>query len=119
MMPATPTLDDFRTRVREWLAEHVPRSEPGERFLQWDDEGVARDRAIQRSLWDGGIAGVTVPVEYGGMGLSPEHQQVFREEAADYRMPEAFGNAFNVVIPTMLAHANEDLKREHIPRILR
>ena len=50
----------------------------------------------------GGAAspGVTVPVEYGGLGLAAAHQQAFREEAADYRMPEAFGNAFNVVLPT-------------------
>jgi alkylation response protein AidB-like acyl-CoA dehydrogenase len=34
-------------------------------------------------------------------------------------MPEAFGNAFNVVIPTLLAHGNEELKGEFIPHILR
>jgi len=114
----TPTLDEFRATVRGWLAAHVPLKAPDERFLQWDDAGVARDRSIQRSLWEGGIAGVTVPVEYGGLGLSGAHKQVFREEAADYRMPESYGNAFNVVLPTMLAHATEELKKEFIPRIL-
>lgn len=112
------SLDDFRAKVAGWLAAHVPPKVPGERFLQWDDEGVARSKAIQRSLWEGGIAGVTVPVAYGGLGLTPEHQQVFREEAADYRMPEEFGNAFNVVVPTLLAHASEELKRQFIPRVL-
>ena len=33
-------------------------------------------------------------------------------------MPEAYGNAFNVVLPTLLAHATEELKHEFIPRIL-
>lgn len=116
---STPTVEEFRAKVRAWLAEHVPRKAPDWRLLQWDDEGVARDRAIQRSLWDGGIAGVNVPVEYGGLGLSQAHWQAFRDEAADYRMPEAFGNAFNVVLPTMLAHASEELKKHFIPRILR
>ena len=111
-------VDEFRAKVREWLAAHVPKKTPDERFLQWDDEGVARDRAIQRSLWEGGIAGVNVPTQYGGLGLSLEHWQAFREEAGDYRMPEAFGNAFNVVLPTLLAHGNEELRHEYIPRIL-
>lgn len=115
---ADTTLDDFREKCRAELAARVPLKTPGERFLQWDDEGVARSKSIQRALWDGGIAGVTVPVEYGGLGLSQAHQQVFREEAADYRMPEEFGNAFNVVLPTMLAHASEELKKRFIPRIL-
>ena len=117
-MGATVSVDEFREKVRAWLADHVPLKTPGERFLQWDDEGVARDRAIQRSLWEGGIAGVPVPVEYGGLGLTAEHQKAFREEAAPYRMPESFGNAFNVVLPTLLAHGTEELKREFIPHIL-
>jgi alkylation response protein AidB-like acyl-CoA dehydrogenase len=114
-----PSVEAFRAKVRSRLAAHVPAKAPDEPLLLWDDEGVARDRAIQRSLWEGGIAGVTVPVEYGGLGLSDAHHQAFREEAADYRMPEAFGNAFNVVLPTLLAHGHEDLKRRFIPRILR
>jgi len=113
------SVDEFRKKVRDWLAGHVPEKTPDERFLQWDDEGVARDRAIQRALWEGGIAGVNVPTEYGGLGLSLEHWQVFREEAGPYRMPESFGNAFNVVLPTLLAHGNEELKLEYIPRILK
>lgn len=113
-----PTIDEFRAEVRARLADNVPPKEPDEPFLQWNDQGVARDRAIQRALWDCGIAGVDVPVEYGGLGLPGEYQQVFREEAADYRMPENFGNAFNVVLPTLLAHASEEIKREFIPHIL-
>lgn len=113
-----PTIEEFRNTVRSWLARTVPRQQPGEPFLQWSEEGVARDKSIQRSLWEGGIAGVNVPTAYGGLGLPDEYQQVFREEAADYRMPENFGNAFNVVLPTLLAHASEDIKREFIPHIL-
>jgi alkylation response protein AidB-like acyl-CoA dehydrogenase len=111
-------LDEFRSRVRSELANRIPRKQPGERFLQWDEDGVARSRSIQRALWDGAIAGITVPVEYGGLGLSAAHQQIFREEGADYRMPEEFGNAFNVVLPTLLAHGSEQVKKEYIPRIL-
>src|SRR5260221_14509548 len=114
----TETVEQFRLRVRGWLAAHVPLKTPDERFLQWEEEGVARDRAIQRSLWEGRVAGVTVPVDYGGLGLGAAHQQAFREEAGAYRMPHGHRNAFNVVLPTMLAHASEEMKREFIPQIL-
>jgi alkylation response protein AidB-like acyl-CoA dehydrogenase len=116
---AVPTLDEFRLKVRSWLAEHMPLKVPGEPFLQWDDEGAARSKRLQRTLWEGGITGVTVPVAYGGLGLDSRYEAVFREEAAPYRMPEEFGNAFNVVLPTMLAHASEELKTRFIPHILR
>jgi alkylation response protein AidB-like acyl-CoA dehydrogenase len=33
-------------------------------------------------------------------------------------MPEEFGNAFNVVLPTLLAHGSEAIKKEFIPHIL-
>jgi len=111
-------LDEFRAKVRSALADRIPRKQAGERFLQWDDAGVARSKSIQRALWEGRIAGITVPVEYGGLGLSAAHQQIFREEGADYRMPEEFGNAFNVVLPTLLAHGSEEVKKQYIPLIL-
>ncbi|MDE3203917.1 MAG: acyl-CoA dehydrogenase family protein [Acidobacteriota bacterium] len=117
-MTDQPTIEEFRAKVRSWLSAHIPLKTPGEPFLQWDDEGVARSRRIQRSLWEGGIAGVTVPVAYGGLGLGPDYDRAFREEAADYRMPEEYGNAFNVVLPTLLAHGSEELKKHFIPRIL-
>ncbi len=113
-----PTLEDFRLKVRAWLEEHVPHKVPGEPFLQWDGDGVARSKHIQRTLWKGGITGVTVPVEYGGLGLDSRYEAAFREEAALYRMPEEFGNAFNVVLPTMLAHGHDELKKRFIPHIL-
>jgi alkylation response protein AidB-like acyl-CoA dehydrogenase len=115
---ATETLNAYRRRVRTWLGEHVPHRAQHEPFLEWYPEAVARDRAIQRSLWAGRITGPSVPVEYGGLGLTTEHEDVLREEAATYRMPEVFGNAFNIVIPTLLEHGSEQLKRAYIPRIL-
>ena len=32
--------------------------------------------------------------------------------------PEVYGNALNVVLPTLLAHGSERLKQQFIPRIL-
>ena len=113
-----PSIEEFRTKVREWLAGHVPRLLPGESMFTASDKEVARDRAMQRSLWEGNIAGITVPVEYGGLGLTYEHEQVFREEAGGYRIPGVYWNAVNIAVPVLLAYGTEAQKRFHIPRIL-
>jgi alkylation response protein AidB-like acyl-CoA dehydrogenase len=84
--------------------------------MDWEDkELVATDRRIQRTLWDGGLAGITLPRAYGGLGLDKRFEDIFYEEAEPYRLPWHFGNAFNVV-PTLLAHAKEALKNATFPK---
>ena len=124
--PSTEHLDTtqeraFRLHAREWLAEaQLPPRVPGEPVYKWDDdEFVARDRSIQRALWDGGLAGITLPVEYGGRGLPERFDEILVEEARSYRMPWAFGVNRNVIIPPMLAHASEEMKKRFIPPMLR
>ncbi len=113
-------LEDFRLRARSFLRDKLPPRVPGEPFMDWErKELVAQDRQIQRALWDGGFAGITLPAEYGGLGLDHHFEEVFYDEAEAYRLPWHFGNAFNVVIPALLAHANEALKTRYIPAILR
>ncbi len=58
-------------------------------------------------------------MEYGGQGLTARYDEIFVEEARPYRMPWAFGVNRNVIIPPMLAHASEDVKRRFIPAMLR
>ena len=40
-------------------------------------------------LFDAGLAGICVPTEYGGQGLTPAHQQVLNEELRRLRVPDA------------------------------
>ena len=56
---------------------------------------VTRDRALQRKLFDGGFAGICVPREYGGLGLSPAHQTAFNEELVGFEYPA------RIQMPTM------------------
>jgi alkylation response protein AidB-like acyl-CoA dehydrogenase len=117
-MTATISVEDFRLKVRHWLAAHVRPKQPDEPGFVVTQQDQARDRAAQRSLWDGGIAGVTVPREYGGLGLSAEHEAVFFEEALDYRIPGVLWNAINIAVPVLLAHGTEEQKQRYIPHIL-
>jgi alkylation response protein AidB-like acyl-CoA dehydrogenase len=110
----------FRLKAREWMEGRLPPRVPGQPFMDWDDrELVAQDRQIQRSLWDGGLAGITLPPEYGGLGLAKRFEDIFFEEAEPFRLPWHFGNADVVVLPTLLAHGSEYLKKLYIPSILR
>lgn len=109
----------FRLKARDWLKGRLPPRVPDEPQMDWDNkELVATDRRIQRQLWDGGLAGITIPKAYGGQGLDKRFEDILFEEAESYRLPWHFGNAFNVVVPTLLAHASEELKTRYIPKIL-
>ena len=118
--PESPEHEAFRIQVRDWLAGRLPPRVPGQPEMDWEDKAlVATDREIQRQLWEGGLAGITLPVEYGGLGLDTHYEEIFFAEAEPYRLPWHFGNAFNVVVPTLLAHASESLKKRYIPAILK
>jgi alkylation response protein AidB-like acyl-CoA dehydrogenase len=111
----------FRLKAREWMAGRLPPRRMGEEpVMDFGDKAlVDKDRKIQRALWDGGLAGVTVPKEYGGQGLDPRYEDILHEEAEPYRLPWHFGNAFVVVLPTLLKHASEALKKRYIPAMLK
>lgn len=110
----------FRLKARNWMAGRLPPRVPGQPYMDWNDKAlVDADRRTQRVLWDGGLAGITVPVEYGGLGLTRRFETIFGEEAAPYRLAWHLGNNYNIVIPVLLGHASEEQKRRWIPAMLR
>jgi alkylation response protein AidB-like acyl-CoA dehydrogenase len=122
---APEDVGSFRLRAREWIrASLSPASADtvGLRAVPEEVElaAVARDRALQRKLHDAGLNGLIVAREYGGQGLTGAHQRVLNEELAGYEWPSRFQ------VPTMspcaavlLEFGPEELKRQHIPAILR
>ena len=115
-------VDAFRLRARAWLAEAMPRLPEGvENFhLVQEDEMGERARRLQRTLFDGGFAGLCYPVEYGGHGLTRAHQQAFTQESIGYQMPTLFNvPTLSILAPTLLDFGTEEQKLRHIPAILR
>lgn len=112
----------FRLRAREWMKDNLPPRLAHEAGNDFDDlELVARDRVLQGKLHAagfGGHQGITVPAEYGGLGLDQRFEDVFLEEAAPYRLPWSYGNATNIVMPCILDHGTEEQKKRFIPKIL-
>ena len=122
-------LDAFAAEVRDALAAMYP-AELRERNAPTDPEAVWGGRAFQGSedpqiVWmrrmaEKGWTAPTWPKEYGGGGLSPAQARVLERElaAGRYRSPLA---SFGVWMlgPVLLEYANEEQKREHLPKIIR
>jgi alkylation response protein AidB-like acyl-CoA dehydrogenase len=120
-------VESFRQRARSWIRANLGPAMPEHMVgtfgvLPQEQELalVTHDREIQRRLFDGGFAGICVPREYGGLGLSPVHQRAFNEELVGYEHPS------RVQVPTMtpclavlLDFGTENQKQQHIPAMLR
>ena len=120
---ADPDLDDYRARARAWVEANLTPDD-GARSVRGSDQtddDIAAARALQRRLHDAGWAGIDVPKDYGGHGLTVEHAAAFADAASGYRLPD-FGIlslvTFGIVLPTIVAACSESFKQRHIPRIL-
>jgi alkylation response protein AidB-like acyl-CoA dehydrogenase len=123
----TEDLESFRERARSFIRSEFQRASPEELRLERvgsNDEAelavVARERVLQRRLFDAGLAGVCFPRAYGGQGLTSEHQRVLNEELAGYEYPA------RLQVPTLspcaaviLELGTEEQKLRHLPAILR
>lgn len=127
-MPDEPVPDEmesveaFRTRVRGWLADNMPvlapDAPPPDRAE--DDETWSRDKVLQRMLWDGGLAGICFPKEFGGLGLTIEHQHAFTEESMPYEMPLHLNVPhFSILGATLVDFGTPEQKAKYLPPMLR
>ena len=74
--------DAFREHARTWVAKNLSPAD-GEGGLEANDEEELRTVAVagklQKASFDAGFAGIRYPREYGGQGLTREHQLAGRE----------------------------------------
>jgi alkylation response protein AidB-like acyl-CoA dehydrogenase len=128
-MSAEASVDDFAVRARTWLADHMPPAPQtsGDSFLastgDSDEDVLARIaicRDLQRRLYEGGFAGICVPVEYGGRGLTPAHQAAFNHELDGYDYPaDIQASTFIPAMALLLEFGSEEQKLRHVPAMLR
>ena len=69
-------------------------------------------------MYEGGYAGITLPKEWGGQGLTTRHQQIFDEEVFGYERPGGFGGTFGPILGALLGHMNDEQRREYLVPIL-
>ena len=71
-------------------------------------------------LFDAGLAGICVPTEYGGQGLTPAHQRGAQRGAGGLRVPDAVPGAdVRPCAAVLLDFGTEEQKQRHIPAILK
>ena len=107
------TVESFRARAATWIAANLPPQ---------SDEPVDA-RVLQNLLFDNGFAGIAFPTEYGGAGLTLEHQKAFYDEADRQERQTGTQGSYGVSIgmlgPTILDHGSDDAKRRYLPALLR
>lgn len=119
-------VETFRAEARAWIDENLerrPTTALSGRIQRRasSPEQFDEARSLQRKLFDGGFAGISYPVEYGGRGLTPLHERAFREESIDYLTPDfgaAGGVTFGAIGRSLLAHCTPEFLERHIPKIL-
>lgn len=118
-------VEDFRLRARQWIEDNLGPTQPWDVSQDCDsdeeeDRAVARDRALQRKLYDGGFAGLCFPKEYGGQGLTPAHNRAFNEELVGHEFPSRFTvPTFTPCASVLLEYGTPEQKAAHLPAILK
>jgi alkylation response protein AidB-like acyl-CoA dehydrogenase len=100
----------------------MPPLDP-EEAARLERDGVAswqRARDLQRTLYEGGFAGICFPRQYGGLGLGYEYKKAFDAESLAYETPLLLNvPSFAICCATILDMGSEEQKRTHIRAALR
>jgi alkylation response protein AidB-like acyl-CoA dehydrogenase len=115
-VPSTEELEEFRNDLRPWLEANMPPLTP--EFNAYD-QSKEQLKKLQRTLWDGGYAGLAYPTHVGGRGLSRYHHKAFCEEALGYELPIFVGNpGLSIIAPPILEFGTPH-QLKHITALLR
>ncbi len=125
----------FRAEVREVLKQGLPdlyrrvaegdTGEDDEGAGNWIADRKSEDPARQQAAadWAAALAergwfAPQWPKEYGGGGLTPMEQFIFRQELAEAGAPTVGGSGVNMLGPTLIVHGTEEQKQKWLPDIL-
>ena len=106
-------IDEFRKYVRS-----VAESEVKRWSMLVDKEDRFAEESV-RAVFNSNLAGVIIPKEYGGLGLSTKHFVILLEELT--RVCPSTGVTFDVtsglVAEFLVKFASEEIKSEYLPKI--
>ena len=95
-LPYTPEQETFRKEVRAWLDENTPEEmklpiDPNDTTQEMRTFWAEKHLELGRKGW----LYPTYPKEYGGGGLSADHETILDEEFARARAPRSYGNTYS------------------------
>jgi alkylation response protein AidB-like acyl-CoA dehydrogenase len=121
----SPEIAEFRKEVRAWLKENMRGGEHLRWSASWstreNDEEYRFRRALAGKLGRRGWLFPMFPVEYGGGGLTIQHQMVLETELSAYglNLSHVFYTLARIVAPVILKWGSEEQKREFLPPMCR
>lgn len=120
-------LEKFRRETRKWLDDHAPpvarQPVTNTDELCWGGRNVKLEPGVRQWLDVMGERGWTAPTwpsEYGGGGLDKQEARVLGQEMASLGLrPPLIGFGLNMIGPLLLQEGTEELRKEHLPPIIR
>jgi 3-oxocholest-4-en-26-oyl-CoA dehydrogenase alpha subunit len=120
-----PHVVEFRKEVRVWLEENMRGAE----HLRWSASWSTREneeeykfrRGLAEKLGAKGWLFPIYPKEYGGAGLTVDHQMALETELFRYglNLSHVFYTLARIVAPVLIRWGTEEQKREFLPPITR
>ncbi|SCK22065.1 hypothetical protein YUYDRAFT_02310 [Streptomyces sp. ScaeMP-e48] len=116
----TEAEEEFRRRLREWLAAVLPGLPPKPSPDDWPARR-AYDTTWQRMLYDAGYAGLHWPEDAGGRGATPTQHLIFLEETEKAGAPYVGANFVGLLHagPTVAAEGTAEQRARWLPPVLR
>ena len=120
-----PHIVEFRKEVRTWLEENMRGAEHLRWSASWstreNDEEYKFRRGLAEKLGAKGWLFPIYPNEYGGAGLTVDHQMVLETELFRYglNLSHVFYTLARIVVPVLIRWGTEEQKREFLPPITR
>jgi len=107
--------DAFRTECREFLEEHatgIARDKHDPR----DELSMAACKKFQTALHAAGLAGLSHPKQFGGQGLTREHEKIWREEYANHPdMTFQFTISHGMCLPMLAEYGTDEQREKYMP----
>lgn len=103
----------FQESVSDFLNNEVTP----EKIRQLWDTDSGRSDTLWAQLVELGLTGMTVPEEFGGLGMSELDFVLLAQAAGHAALPEPLVHCALVAVPTLMALENEALKNTWLPKI--
>ncbi len=112
---AIETEDEFRARARAFLDEHAT----GLEYEQPDPRSaneLEANKAFQQKVAEAGLAGITYPKEFGGLGYPKSYDKIWREEVSKSAdMTTQLTISHGMCVPMLVEYGTDEQRAEFLP----